>query len=254
MNNSRKAHQPTLWPRNSVLREGRIGHLRQPGPLDDVEGVLLRPIAPALEQAGVAGEVEHQQGDQHEHAAHEREEEELDRRVFPPRPAPDADEKVHRQEHHFPEDVEEEEVQRHEDAQHARLQEEEEDAIGADVFLDRPTGPHRQHAEERSEHDQRQADAVQAEMVVDVEGRNPGRGRPRIASRPSSSEKPTAPAEVPGSAIQTVSAKTMIVVMKENCFIVSSCPLGKNRSTKAATVGRKMIRLINTVGSERAFE
>ena len=44
----------------------------------------------------------------------------------------------------------------------------------------------------------------------------------------------------------------MIVVMKENCFIVSSCPLGKNRSTKAATVGRKMIRLINTVGSERA--
>ena len=42
----------------------------------------------------------------------------------------------------------------------------------------------------------------------------------------------------------------MIVVMKENCFIVSSCPLGKNRSTKAATVGRKMIRLINTVGSK----
>src|SRR5271157_2966846 len=65
---------------------------------------------------------------------------------------------------------------------------------------------------------------------------------------PSSSENPL----IPGSAIQTVSAKTIIVVMKANCFIVSSCPLGKKRSTKAATVGRKMIRLINTVGSERA--
>ena len=130
-------------------RIGQLAHLRQG---QDVEGVGRRgrlpgssgtPIilaaacwsnvgvswqaasplgTPACRAVQVAGEVEHQQGDEHQHAADQGEEEELDGGVLPPRAAPDADEEVHRQQHHFPEHVEEEEVQGHEDAQHARFQ------------------------------------------------------------------------------------------------------------------------------------
>ena len=63
---------------------------------------------------GSRREVEVEQRDQHQHRAEQRVEEELDRRVLVPRAAPDADQEVHRQEHDFPEDVEEEEVERDE--------------------------------------------------------------------------------------------------------------------------------------------
>ena len=128
----------------------------------------------SFELVQVAGEVEHQQGDQHQHAAHEREEEELDGRIFAPRPAPDADEEVHRQQHHFPEHVEQEEVQRHEHAQHARFQHQKQHAVGLHVLVDRPTGRHRQHAQERGQEHQRETDAVDAQEILDVERRNPG--------------------------------------------------------------------------------
>ena len=52
--------------------------------------------------------------EQHEDAAGQRVEEELDGRVLVARAAPDADEEVHRQEHDLPEHVEEEEVERDE--------------------------------------------------------------------------------------------------------------------------------------------
>ena len=68
-----------------------------------------------------------------------------------PRPAPDADQEVHRQQHHFPEHVEQEEVERQEDAEHARFQQQEQDAVGLHVLLDRPAGAHRQHADERGQ-------------------------------------------------------------------------------------------------------
>jgi hypothetical protein len=89
-------------------------------------------------------------GDQDEHAAQERVQEELDGGVLAARPAPDADQEVHRQEHHFPEDVEEEEVQRQERPQHARFQDQEQGAVAlheplrAVVALDVEAGDHRQ--------------------------------------------------------------------------------------------------------------
>ena len=102
-----------------------------------------------VELAQIAVEVQHQDGDQHQHAAEQRVEEELDRRVFAPRAAPDADQEVHRQQHHFPEDVEQEEVERQEDAEHARFEQQEQNAVGLHVLVDRPAGAHRQHADER---------------------------------------------------------------------------------------------------------
>ena len=73
-----------------------------------------------------------------QHEPDQRVEEELDGGVLAARAAPDADQEVHRQEHHFPEDVEQEEVERDEDAHHAGLQQQEQDEVALDVLLDRP--------------------------------------------------------------------------------------------------------------------
>src|SRR6267378_2260679 len=59
---------------------------------------------------------------QHHHRASQRIEEELDSRIEPAVTAPHADQEIHRHEHHFPENVKEEEVQRKENADHACLQ------------------------------------------------------------------------------------------------------------------------------------
>ena len=119
-------------------------------------------------------EVQQQDRNQHQHAADQRVQKELDRRVFASRPAPDADQEVHRQQHHFPEHIEQEEVERQEDAQHAGFQQQEQYAVGLHVLGHRPTGTHRQQADQCGEHDQRQADPVDSHEVVDVERRNPG--------------------------------------------------------------------------------
>ena len=126
-----------------------------------------------IELSQIAVEIEHQNGDQHQHAADQREEEELDRRVFAPRSAPDADQEIHRQQHDFPEDVEQEEIECQKDAHHARFQQQEQDAVGLHMLVDLPTRGHRQHAENGRQDDQRKADAVEAHHVVDVERRDP---------------------------------------------------------------------------------
>jgi hypothetical protein len=58
-------------------------------------------------------------GDQHEERANHRVDEELHARVDTTLAAPDADDEVHRHEHHFPHHVEQEEIQRHEHAEHS---------------------------------------------------------------------------------------------------------------------------------------
>ena len=125
------------------------------------------------EHPQIAREIEHQDRQQHQHAAEQRVEEELDRRVLPTRSAPDADQEVHGEEHHLPEDVEEKEIERHEHAQHARLEQQEEHVVGLHVLRDRPTRRTCQHREEGGQHDQRHTDPVDAEQIVDVEGWDP---------------------------------------------------------------------------------
>ena len=103
-------------------------------------GALPRPCRPTPPGRRVV-EVEGQDAEQHQHRADQGVKEELDRRVELPRPAPDADQEVHRDQHHFPEDVEQEEVERHEDADHAGLQQQQQDV----VFL-LPVGDRRERA------------------------------------------------------------------------------------------------------------
>ncbi len=115
------------------------------------------------------GEVERQQRDEDEDAAEQGVEEELDGGVLAARPAPDADEEVHRQQHHFPEDVKQEEVERQERAQHAGFEDQKQDAVAAHELVDLPAGDHRQKTQGRGQQDEGHADAVGAEEVVDVE-------------------------------------------------------------------------------------
>ena len=119
-------------------------------------------------------EVEREDAQQHQHRAGQSVEKELDRRVKLPRSAPDADDEVHRHQHQFPEDVEQEEIERKKHADHARLQQQEHGVVFADAILNgAPGAEHGDHAHEGGEHHQQQADAVDAEVVVGAERGDP---------------------------------------------------------------------------------
>ena len=117
---------------------------QQRGDVRTVVGInLRRGFVESLEAEGVdAGyvlmmEVEEQDAQQHQHRAGQRVEEELDGGVEFARASPDADQQVHRDEHGFPENEEEEEIERHEDAEHAGLEDEKPDVVFLDAILDR---------------------------------------------------------------------------------------------------------------------
>lgn len=134
-------------------------------------------------ELAAAVEVEHQHGDEHQHTTQQRVQEELDGRVLATRSTPDADQEVHRQQHDFPEDIEEEEVERHEDAEHAGLEQQEQHQIAANGFGDAPRGHHRQHADQRGEQDERQADAVDSQAIVHVPVADPRLGDAQLDRR-----------------------------------------------------------------------
>ena len=123
--------------------------------------------------AKIAIEIQHQNRDQHQHAAKHRVEEKLDRRIFPPRTSPDTDQKIHRKEHHFPEDKKQEKVECQENSQHSCLQNQEQDTVGFDMLFDRPTGTHREHADKGCENKQRETDSVHSHVVLNIKYRNP---------------------------------------------------------------------------------
>ncbi len=123
-------------------------------------------------------EVQEQDAQQHQHRAEQRVQEELDRRVELARAAPDADQQVHRDQHGFPENEEEEEIERHEDAQHAGLQHQKPDVVFLHAILDRgPRGEDRDPAQQRGQHDQQERNAVDAEDVAGADRGDPVVGR-----------------------------------------------------------------------------
>ena len=77
---------------------------------------------------------------QHQDRACHGVQEELDRRIHTLRAAPDADQEIHRHEREFPEDVEQEQVLRQENAHHADFEQQEEDHEFLDALFDRRPG------------------------------------------------------------------------------------------------------------------
>ena len=119
-------------------------------------------------------EIKRQNAQQHDHRADQRVQEKFDRGVQAAVAAPDADQEIHRHQHHFPEHIEEEEIERHENAQHADLQQQEQNVIFLGANLDgAPGGKDRNSAEERRQDHQQEADAVDAQRVVRADGGNP---------------------------------------------------------------------------------
>jgi hypothetical protein len=91
-----------------------------------IEGLNAESVLPGLAEVV---EVQKQDGQQHQHRAEQGVEKKFDRRIKLARTAPDADQQVHGHQHGLPENKEQEEIQGHEDAQHAGLQHQEPDVV-----------------------------------------------------------------------------------------------------------------------------
>ncbi len=146
---------------------------RRRGQHPHVEGVRE---AAAGNRDLVGQEVQRHEADDHERRAEQRVEEELHRRVAALLAAPHADHEVHRQQDDLEEDEEEDEVLGAEGADHARLEDEDQDQERLGVLRLREVVPgvdDAQRHDEQREGDQRQRDAVDADDVAAVDERDP---------------------------------------------------------------------------------
>ena len=100
--------------------------------------------------------------------------EELDGGIQPARSTPDADKEVHGDQHHFPEHIEEEEIQAAKDTQHAGLQQQEEDVVFLDPLVDgAPRTEDGNESQQCCEKNQKSRDPVHSEDVARPDGRDP---------------------------------------------------------------------------------
>ncbi len=114
--------------------------------------------------------------DQHQHAAGHGVEDELHGGVDATLVSPDADEEIHRNQHRVPEEIEEEEIERQEHADHRRFEREHEEGKLAHSGLDRlPRTEERDRCQEGGQDDEEQADAVDPEVIGNAE-----LGQPRV--------------------------------------------------------------------------
>ena len=111
---------------------------------------------------------------QQQKAAGEGEEKELDRGIDAVRSAPDPDDQVHGNQHHFPEDIEQDHVEGAENPDHRGFHNQQGDHEFADPGPNScPGGDHADRREQRGEQDEPQTDAVDSERIVDRRGPNP---------------------------------------------------------------------------------
>ncbi len=153
-------------PENPLLQAQRQIELHQFGDFERVGSELA-----------VVAVVQRQDAEQHQYRTGQCVQEKLNRRVEFPRPAPHADDEVHRHQHQFPENVEQEEIERDEYADHSRLQQQEHGVVFLHPLVDGfPRRKNRQESDHRGEHHQQQADAVDADQIFHAE-----RGDPVVA-------------------------------------------------------------------------
>ena len=133
-----------------------------------------------------AREIHHpQHGDQHQHRAEQRVEEEFVRRIDAPRAAPDADNQEHRDQAAFEEQIEQEHVARRERSDHQRFHQQEGYHIFRHALFHRdPAGEDAQRHQEHRKLDQHQRNAVDAQRPIkerreqrQILGELEGRGR-----------------------------------------------------------------------------
>ena len=151
------------------------------GVLGDAGAVVEEPLEAEVGGVGIGGVVlgDDEQGDerhQHQRRTEHRVEEELQRGVLAVLATPHADHEVHRQQHHFEEHEEEDEVLRDERAGHAGLQHQHQDEERLRVARVRHVVPrvdHHQQGDDHRQDVQRQADAVEADGVGGLDRLDP---------------------------------------------------------------------------------
>src|SRR3984893_7156516 len=112
-------------------------------------------------------------GDQHREAAEDGVDQEFEGGVDPPALAPDPDEEIERNQHRLPEDIEEDEVQRQENAGGGGLQEEQQQDELFESTGGRVGGDDRDQEEQGIQAEQEEAEAVDAEVIADPQRGNP---------------------------------------------------------------------------------
>ena len=84
----------------------------------------------------IDGEIEREDREQHQDAAEQSVQKEFNRSIFASRAAPDADQKVHRQQHDFPKNVKEKKIQGTKDSHHAGVEQKKQREVTLDGFFD----------------------------------------------------------------------------------------------------------------------
>src|SRR5258708_6701240 len=118
--------------------------------------------------------VEPENRSQHEHRGDHRKQEILHRGVDPASMAVHANQQRHRDQRRFPEEIEQEQVERGENADQGRLQDQQQYKEFLDPLMNRcPRNQHAQRRQERSQHHQPDGNSVDAHVVMNVGGRDP---------------------------------------------------------------------------------
>src|SRR5438105_6272353 len=123
---------------------------------------------------------------QHQQRWQERVDEELDAGADAALSAPNADYEIHRDQHYFPRHVEQKEIARHEYAEHAAGQNQQQRVIAAHLGTNAgPASERRQRHDERRQKDHHQRDSVDPERKAGPPARYPrlvDRGLPTSVS------------------------------------------------------------------------
>ena len=111
---------------------------------------------------------------QHKHRADKGKEEILDRRIYLASMAVHADQQRHWNQSRFPEEIEQEQIKRGEDADQRRLQNQQQNEKFFHALVNRgPGDQHAQRREKSGQHHQPHGDPINSHVVVNVWRRNP---------------------------------------------------------------------------------
>src|SRR5215472_8971568 len=111
---------------------------------------------------------------QHQQAAYRGIEHKLDCCIDAAFTAPASYQQISRDQHQFPENVEQEEIGSQEDAYDTALQQQHESHVILSLLLDTERRSNAHHCQQARKHHEQKADAINTHAVIDTQDRNPG--------------------------------------------------------------------------------
>src|ERR1700734_1430132 len=123
---------------------------------------------------GAGQVVEPQNCHQHQNGAEHGVQNEFHRGINSPAVSPNSNQEVHRNQRKFPEEEKEQQIERNENANHGRLNHQQGNEESFYVLLNGlPRAQNRQRRQKCSEQNQKQADAIRAQVIMNVCSRDP---------------------------------------------------------------------------------